>query len=125
MLSESDLQEYLAEIREQVCSRCVDRPPGGPPCAPLGKRCGIEMHLARLIDSVRQVHSDMIEPYWNSNQHMICEQCPLKGGCECPCPMDYLLVLLVQAVEAVDDRRARREGWFMAREEPVATAPPS
>ena len=37
--------EYLAEIRKQVCSRCVERPPGGPPCAPLGKQCGVEMHL--------------------------------------------------------------------------------
>jgi hypothetical protein len=26
----------------------------------------------------------------------------------CPCPMDYLAVLLVEATEAVDQRRAQR-----------------
>jgi hypothetical protein len=40
-----DLDEYKSEIREQVCARCIHRPPGGPPCEPLGKRCGIELDL--------------------------------------------------------------------------------
>jgi hypothetical protein len=31
MLSDAELNEYLNEIRQQVCSRCVERPPGGPP----------------------------------------------------------------------------------------------
>ena len=34
-------------------SRCIERPPGGPPCAPLGKECGIEMHLPAVIDAIR------------------------------------------------------------------------
>src|SRR5262249_47776782 len=52
MLTKRELAEYLNEIRREVCSRCVERPPGGPPCAPLGKQCGIEMHLPELIDAV-------------------------------------------------------------------------
>ena len=31
MYAESDLDEYLEEIRQHVCSRCIERPPGGPP----------------------------------------------------------------------------------------------
>src|SRR5437016_1604702 len=42
MLTELELAEYREEIRNHVCSRCVDRPAGGPPCEPLGKRCGVE-----------------------------------------------------------------------------------
>ena len=33
MYEGTDLEEYLQEIREQVCVHCIERPPGGPPCA--------------------------------------------------------------------------------------------
>jgi hypothetical protein len=108
MLSESDLKEYLDEIRQQVCSRCVERPPGGPPCAPLGKQCGIELHLPKLIDAIHEQHSELIAPYLDNNRRKVCEHCAFLHGDVCPCPMDYLAVLLVQAVEAVDERRDQR-----------------
>src|SRR6516225_5053125 len=101
MVPETDLAEYLDEIRLQVCSRCVERPPGGPPCAPLGKQCGIEMHLPKLIETIHAVKSDSIVPYLENNRRLICETCPLLHGDQCPCPMDYLAVLVVEAVEAV------------------------
>jgi hypothetical protein len=105
MIAEAELQEYLDEIREQVCSCCVERPPGGPPCAPLGKQCGVEMHLPRLIDAIHEVQSESIEPYLRHNRQTICESCAFLHSGICPCPMDYLLVLAVQAVETVDQRR--------------------
>jgi hypothetical protein len=108
MLTEADLKEYLDEIRQEVCPRCVERPPGGPPCAPLGKQCGIELHLPRLIDAVHEQHSDLIWPYLANNRKKVCERCTFLHSAICPCPMDYLSVLLVEAVEAVDERRARR-----------------
>jgi hypothetical protein len=105
MLAEHELQEYLAEIRKEVCSRCVERPAGGPPCVPLGKECGVEMHLPELIEAVHQVHSDSIVPYLECNREHICEHCTLYGNVDvCPCPMDTLAVLVVQAIEAVDER---------------------
>ena len=55
MYEGTELEEYLNEIRQQVCTHCIDRPPGGPPCAPLGKVCGIELNLERLVDAVRSV----------------------------------------------------------------------
>lgn len=109
MLAEQDLAEYLEEIREQVCSRCPERPPGGPPCAPLGKECGIEMHLSALIESIHAVQSDRIAPYLAHNRLEICMHCAFLHSSICPCPMDYLTVLLVEAVEAVDQRHAQRE----------------
>jgi hypothetical protein len=108
-LIEQDLAEYLGEIREQVCSRCPERPPGGPPCAPLGKACGVEMHLPQLIDSIHTVQSHRIDPYLAHNRMEICTHCAFLHSSICPCPMDYLAVLVVEAVEAVDQRRLRRE----------------
>jgi len=106
MVSEVELTEYLDEIRTQVCSRCIERPPAGPPCAPLGKPCGVELHLPKIIDAIHQVRSDWIEPYLQNNRQCICESCFFHHDTSvCPCPMDYLAVLLVQAVETVDRRR--------------------
>jgi hypothetical protein len=106
MSTDTQLAEYLEEIRQEVCSRCIERPPGGPPCAPLGKQCGVEMHLAALVDAIHERRSDFIEPYLRNNRAKICSHCALLGARECPCPMDYLAVLIVQAVETVDQRRA-------------------
>jgi hypothetical protein len=108
MITQAETGEYLDEIRREVCSRCVERPPGGPPCAPLGKQCGIEMHLPQLIDAIHEVGSASIEPYLRNNRQKICEHCTYLHSSICPCPMDYLSVLLVGAIETVDQRRKER-----------------
>jgi hypothetical protein len=105
MVIETELIEYMDEIREQVCSRCVERPANGPPCAPLGKPCGIEMHLPRIVDAIHEVRSDLVAPYLENNRNRICETCAFHHSSICPCPMDYLAVLLVKAIETVDKRR--------------------
>jgi hypothetical protein len=106
MVRQPTLAEYLDEIRRHVCTRCVERPPGGPPCAPLGKVCGIETHLPEVVDAIHQVKSDWIWPYLDNNRRTICQCCPQRATSDCPCAMDYLAVLLVEAVEAVDARSA-------------------
>ena len=110
MFVQAELAEYLDEIRQDVCSRCVERPEGGPPCTPLGKMCGVEMHLADLVESIHQVRSNRIGPYLDHNRQEICEKCVFLHSSVCPCPMDYLAVLVVQAVETVDERRAVSRG---------------
>jgi hypothetical protein len=105
MYTEAEVQEYLEEIREQVCSHCVERPPGGPPCAPLGHKCGVEMHLTDYLQAIHEVESSRIEPYLDKMHRQVCSHCSLRGVDRCPCPLDHLLVLLVQAVETVDLRR--------------------
>jgi hypothetical protein len=108
MIAEVGLDEYLAEIREHVCSRCIERPVGGPPCAPAGKQCGVELHLAKLIDSVHDVESPFLAPYLEHDRKDVCANCALLHSSICPCPMDYLAELIVEAVERVD--LSRREG---------------
>ncbi len=107
MIAELELQEYLDEIREKVCSRCVERPEGGPPCVPLGKPCGVELHLPQLVESVREVHSGLIAPYLESDRCHICTTCSYLHGEHCPCPMDTLAVLVVEAIETVERRHAQ------------------
>ncbi len=105
MIPEAELTEYLDEIRKQVCSRCVERPPGGPPCLPLGKQCGVELHLPQLIEAIHEIKSGSIVPYLEKNQQRVCEHCAHLHDSICPCPLKYLAVLIVQAVETVDLRR--------------------
>lgn len=108
MQNEAELDEYLSEIRKEVCSCCVERPPGGPPCGPLGKWCGVENNLPELIDAVHDANGRWMGPFCDSTDRHVCAHCPVRDSSACPCPMDQLLVLVVQAVEAVDARRARR-----------------
>ncbi len=111
MLAEVEMDVYLEEIRREVCSRCVERPAGGPPCLPLGKVCGVELHLAKLVEAVHEVKSELIDPYLDNNRKKVCEGCTFLHSDHCPCPMDTLAVLVVEAVEAVDQRL---EGLFSA-----------
>ena len=71
-----------------------------------GKCCGIELHLPELVDVVHGVHSTKIDPYLDNFHDHICEFCTNKPTNQCPCPLDYLLSLAVQAIETVDQRRA-------------------
>jgi hypothetical protein len=105
MNAELGLDEYLDEIREQVCSRCIERPPGGPPCAPLGKCCGIELNLKRLVEAVQTVRSDSLGPYIPVYEEHVCAHCANRPTSQCPCALDYLFLLAVEAIETVDERR--------------------
>lgn len=103
MYARTELAPYMAAIRDRVCSRCIERPPGGPPCLPLGKRCGIEINLAQLVESVRGVDSQTMEPYIEAFHDGVCEDCANRLTSHCPCPLDSLLLLAVEAIESVDD----------------------
>ena len=103
-----DFQEYLAELRANVCSRCVERQPGCPPCAPHGKPCGIELHLPELVEICRTTDSVLVDPYIRELHDKICVDCEFRGKPSCPCPLDYLLQLAVETVERVQRRRTKR-----------------
>ena len=105
----NDLDEYQVALRADVCSRCVERRTGAPPCAPIGKGCGIERHLSALVEICRTTDSALIDPYIEKLHDTICSDCEYKDKPACPCPLDYLLQLAVETVEKVERRRARRE----------------
>jgi hypothetical protein len=105
----NDLDEYRIQLREDVCSHCVERRPNAPPCGPVGKGCGIERHLEQLVEICRNTDSNLIDPYIEQLHELICASCDYKDSSMCPCPLDYLLQLAVEAVEKVEQRRATRQ----------------
>jgi len=107
MYEGTDLEEYMAEIRAQVCSRCIERPPGGPPCLPLGKRCGVELNLRELVNAVHKEHSNWMGPYIDRFHEDVCAHCANRPTDQCPCALEYLLELAVEAIETVEERRCK------------------
>ena len=108
MATTSEYDEHLAELREHVCSRCIERTPGCPPCSPHDKGCGIERHVPRLVEICRTTDSALIDPYIEQLHELVCPECEYRDTPNCPCPLDYLLQLAVEAVERVEHRRASR-----------------
>jgi hypothetical protein len=106
MDTQQELDEYRAQLREDVCSHCIERHPNAPPCGPLGKGCGIERHLESLVGICRSTHSGLMDPYIDQLHDAICPTCEFKDRPTCPCPLNYLLQLAVEAVEKVERRRA-------------------
>ena len=104
MESDARLYRYLTEIRAQVCRRCIERPPDAPPCAPKGKRCGIELHLQEIVDITHATVGRAIDPYMERFHEEVCSECANRATDQCPCPLDYLLLLAVEAIEATDRR---------------------
>jgi hypothetical protein len=109
MVTQPQLYEYLAEIREQVCSHCIDRPPEGPPCSPRGKLCGIELHLQEIVELAHATHSRTIDPYIERFHEDICAHCASRDTHHCPCPLDPLLLLAIEAIDTVDERHGYGE----------------
>jgi len=105
--TQAELDECMAEIRDHVCIRCIEKLPGAPPCAPQGKRCGIELHLADVIEVCHAARGKMMDPYITRFHEDVCSHCANRTTMQCPCPLDYLLLLAVEAVEAVDERKTR------------------
>jgi hypothetical protein len=104
---QNELEEYRNALRSEVCSHCIERRSGAPPCAPLGKGWGIERHLPALVELCRTTDSALMEPYITRLHDEICSACEYKGKPACPCPLDYLLQLAVEAIDTVEARRAR------------------
>ena len=118
MYTIADIQEYLAEVRLQVCSRCVERPPGGPPFAPLGKKCAVERHVPLYLKAIHDVDSPPIQPCLDELHRLVCSGCDQRGGDGCPCPLDYMFVLMLHTVDTVDQLRQPADG----RATPAASA---
>jgi hypothetical protein len=102
----SEPEAYLAAVREEVCSRCIDCLPGVPPCEIKGERCCVEQYLSRLVEIYHTTDSCLIDPYRDRFHKEICAGCELRSTNPCPCPLYYLLSLAVEAIEAVDRRRS-------------------
>jgi hypothetical protein len=65
----------------------------------------VELHLPQLVAAVHEARSGEMGPYLASTRRQVCEGCAYLHHDCCPCPMEQLALLIVLAVEAVDERR--------------------
>ena len=109
VLSQSHYDAYLRTIRQKVCADCDERPAGGPPCAARGTVCGVELYLPKLVDSIHEVRRRRMQNFEVNALCRVCRDCIALGNCGCPCPMDSLLLRVVEAVEEADQRVQQAE----------------
>jgi hypothetical protein len=109
MRARVEYAEYLGEVRERVCPRCPERLPDGPPYRPSCRRCGVELQLPHLVESVRAAGGRLSRPGVVPDRREVCATCFCLDGPHCPCPAGFLLALIVRAVQAVDEHREQRE----------------
>lgn len=109
MLLRARYAEYLAEVREQVCSCCPHRAPAGPPYGPECRGCGVELQLPRIVESIRDAGDRLTEYDEEPARELVCAQCHCLGGGCCPCAVAALSALLVRAVFSVEERREQQE----------------
>ncbi len=110
MSADPRLREYMKAVRTRVCERCTAKPPGGPPCLPLGKWCGVEINFPELIEAVLQQTPERMELYSRILHQRVCRGCVNRSMDQCPCPLEKLLPWAVHAIkEVAQHRRARGE----------------
>jgi hypothetical protein len=112
MHAEVHSDEYLAEVRNQVCGRCPERAAARTPFGPACWRCGVEFQLPELVVSIHDADAGPEEFNPARSPRVVCSRCSRLGSHTCPCPVASLTTRLVEAVRTVDERR---EQWAVLR----------
>jgi len=107
-------QEYLDVIRRRVCAVCLDGR-DDKSCGLSGRACAIESHLPQLVGALSSVESTKLLDYETAIRAQVCTECQHQdaaGRCELrdegSCALDAYLMLVLDAVEEVNLRRAAR-----------------
>jgi hypothetical protein len=51
----------------------------------------------------------MMDPYIERFHNEVCVHCANRETNQCPCPLDYLLLLAIEAIDSVDERHSKSE----------------
>ena len=110
--ADARLQEYLDVIRRNVCTVCLDGRDDRS-CGLSGRTCAIESHLPALVRALSSIESSKLEDYETAIRAHVCSECveqDAAGRCELRdngnCALDAYLMLVLDAVEEVNLRRA-------------------
>lgn len=107
MVVSRSLHERITDrIAAEVSPNCMHRLPTGRCHQPEDLPCPITSNIDGIIDIVRSVSSDRIEPYVDRVRETVCRKCPMQdesGQCclrdRVDCCLDALFVLVVTIVE--------------------------
>ena len=109
MRGRAEFAEYLAEVQEQVCGRCPERPADPSAFQRACRRCGVKLQLLRLVESIHAAGEEIDEFRPALDRQTLCAQCTCLGGDTCPCPGGRMPARLVWAIRSVDERHAQRD----------------
>jgi len=65
------------------------------------------LQLPPLVESILEAGSALSEFDPTPDRQKVCAQCVCLGGGTCPCPVGQLPVLLLRAVQAVEERHTQ------------------
>ncbi len=122
-MDKEDLQELEGRLKEVICAVCTDRGVGGTCNLQIVKECPMILHLPRLVEVVRSVHSPLMEDYVEKVRQDICSICEnsWSDGVECDvrsenhCAMDSYLLPIVQIIDDFLTGKAQAEKFQISR----------
>jgi hypothetical protein len=104
MRGRAEYREYLAEVQEQVCGRCPERPADPSSFQRACRRCGVRLQLLRLVESIHAAGAEINEFRPGLDRKTMCAQCTCLGCDTCPCPGGRMPARLIWAIRSVDER---------------------
>lgn len=95
-----------ARLLDDVCSKCIYRTAQGGCGLPRNIPCPILTRVKDIVEVVRSVSSDEIDPYVERLRAVVCRKCPIEdegGHCrmrdKSDCALDDYFGLIVSIVE--------------------------
>ena len=107
MAEAKSVQERICErVEAEISPNCMHRRPSRVCWKPEDFPCPIHGNMAAIIDVVRSVSSDRIDPYVTRLREEVCQKCQMldeSGECKLrdnlDCCLDAFIVLIVKIVE--------------------------
>lgn len=99
-------ERILHRVDTEVAPNCMHRLPSAECLKPEGLPCPISTNMDSMIEVVRSISSEQIEPYVDRMRQRICRTCTMEdefGNCRlrdnADCCLDNFIVLVVNIVE--------------------------
>jgi hypothetical protein len=101
-----ELEEYWVCISERVFARCVDEKDGAGSVRLTDEtQCTIKRFLPEIVEIVKTVQSDRLDPYIDALHRNVCVKCEFAkpdGSCEqrerADCCLDRYFPLVIEAI---------------------------
>lgn len=98
------MEKYIALIRENICSICVDSDESGGCLLSEKEICAIEQFLPEIISTIHNTKSENMEDHIAALRNSVCQKCRTSTGEYCylredaNCALDRYYPLIVELV---------------------------
>lgn len=103
------MKNYLAAIRNNVCSICVDSNDKGRCTLTEQEICALDKYLPDIVEIVHSIDSENINDYVKALRENICSECRTQddsGYCylreDVNCSLDRYFPLIVETIQKAD-----------------------